>query len=188
MDASITYADLTAARAQTLVTTSASELHGLVIGYVCGGGRAHGVHLLQALQLDSDDIAVDSILAGQLEHVRADTDRQLVELHPAIEPLLPPDARPVAERADAMIDWTRGFLGGFGLAGAGDVELSADGREVLNDLGDIAASTLTVAGPDESAGEDDESALMELTEFVRIGGLLLHAEVAVAARVRGERH
>jgi uncharacterized protein YgfB (UPF0149 family) len=58
--------------------------------------------------------------------------------------------------------------------------LSPDANEVLADLGRIASSRF-----DYDDEEEDESALSEVLEFVRVGVLLLHTELT---RPRSTRH
>ena len=96
------------------------------------------------------------------------------------EPLLPPADTALEHRADALVDWCRGFLGGLGLAGVSrEHGLSADGAEILSDFGTIAGTRFEYAD-----GEEDESALTEVIEFIRVGVLLLHAEIVSAPQAR----
>jgi uncharacterized protein len=78
----------------------------------------------------------------------------------------------LTERADALVDWCRGFLGGFGLGGP-DIHnrLSEEGKEILRDIGSIASASLDFGDEDE-----DEDALIEVHEFVRMGVMLLFTE------------
>jgi uncharacterized protein len=154
--------------------TEASELHGSLCGYLAGGGSLRGTSVLAALQLDgeatdpsADDLALLDRLARQSETELADPEL-------GFEPLLPEDDRPLEERAEAMVDWCRGFLGGFGLAGtAAHAQLSDEAQEVLRDIGTIAASSFDFGSEDE-----DEDALIEVQEFVRVAAMLLHTECA----------
>jgi len=154
--------------------TDASELHGSLCGYLAGGGSLRGTTVLAALQLDgeathpsADDLALLDRLARQCE-------RELADPELAFEPLLPEDDRPVTERAESIVEWCRGFLGGFGLAGtAAHANLSEEAQEMLRDLATIAASSLDFDDADE-----DEDALIEVQEFVRVGVMMLHAECA----------
>jgi uncharacterized protein YgfB (UPF0149 family) len=71
-----------------------------------------------------------------------------------------------------MVDWCRGFLGGFGLAGtSAHAQLSDEAQEVLRDLGTVAASSFDFGNEDE-----DEDALIEVQEFVRVAAMLLYTE------------
>ena len=83
----------------------------------------------------------------------------------------------VDARADALVDWCRGFLGGLGLAGGSPSTMSDDASEILRDIGTIAGSRFEY----ENA-EEDESALEEVIEFVRVGVLLLHTEMTAPER------
>jgi len=162
---------------QTLVArlrlgTSASELHGSLTGYLAGGGAVDGDALLGVLELDGEateptaaDLAALGALAQHSQAALADTEL-------GFEPLLPADDRPLHERAEAVVEWCRGFLGGFGLAGAAvQASLSAEAQEVLRDLGTIAGSSFDFGNESE-----DEDALIEVHEFVRMAAMLLFAE------------
>ncbi|KGI76863.1 UPF0149 family protein [Oleiagrimonas soli] len=170
----VTYAELESDLARAHVGVDASELHGSLTGYLCGGGRAAPGGVLQALELDVEDATARAPFDDRVQALYRDCRAALDDAQMGFEPLLPDSERPLAERAEALVEWCRGFLGGFGLAGAQRTqELSADGSEILRDLGTIAGSELSFEGD-----EDDERSLMEISEFVRVGALVLHAEVA----------
>jgi uncharacterized protein YgfB (UPF0149 family) len=86
-------------------------------------------------------------------------------------------------RADALLAWCRGFLGGFGLASGASPPLSEEGGEALADLGRIAGSALDYDDPDA-----DEDALAEIEEFVRVAALLLHSDCVLGPRHRRQLH
>lgn len=152
----------------------ASDLHGSVTGYLCGGGAAANGDLLAALELDVDEGEPRRRLEARLEDLVRECRAALDDAQLGFQPLLPDAGRPLPERADALVEWCRGFLGGFGLAhGRQAGELTADGSEVLRDFGTIAASELSCG-----ENEEDERSLMEVGEFVRVGALVLHAEIA----------
>jgi uncharacterized protein YgfB (UPF0149 family) len=154
--------------------TEASELHGSLCGYLAGGGSLRGGSVLAALQLDGEatDVTADDLaLLGRLAR---QSEAELADPELGFEPLLPEDDRPLAERAGALVDWCRGFLGGFGLAGAAaHAQLSDEAQEVLRDLGAVAGSSF-----DFGDEEEDEGALVEVQEFVRVAAMLLFAECA----------
>ncbi|MDE2155320.1 MAG: UPF0149 family protein [Xanthomonadaceae bacterium] len=163
----------------------ASDLHGSVCGYLAGGGSLRDVPVLAALQLDGEAVSPapdDRIL---LECLVRQCETELADPELGFEPLLPEDDRPLAERAEATVDWCRGFLGGFGLAGAtAHAQLSDEAREILRDLGMIAGSSF-----DFGDEEEDEDALIEVQEFVRMGAMLLHTECAAHGQpASGARH
>jgi uncharacterized protein YgfB (UPF0149 family) len=88
-------------------------------------------------------------------------------------PLLPADAAPLPERAQALGQWVGGFLVGMGLGGMkqGDA-LPKDVGEALRDLGAI-----TQIEMDAASGEEDESAYAELVEYVKVAVLLVRASM-----------
>src|SRR3546814_3858346 len=77
--------------------------------------------------------------------------------------LLPDDDAGLAERSGALFEWCRGFLGAFGLAAGKDPPLSDESREALTDIARLAA-----ASPQDDGDEEDEQALAEIEEFVRV--------------------
>jgi uncharacterized protein YgfB (UPF0149 family) len=160
-----------------------SDLHGSLTGYLCGGGVADSGGWLAALELDPDDTVAEiphAVLTSLYEQCAAWLDDP--EL--GFEPLLPPADAALDRRADALVEWCRGFLGGLGLAGVSQQGgLSADGAEILKDFGTIAGTRFEYAD-----GEEDETALTEVIEFIRVGVLLLHAELTSAGRGSATLH
>lgn len=158
--------------------TTAAELHGSVSGFIAGGGQLGTTPVLSLLQLDAESPGLDSSESALLDTVAQQCRAQLDDSDLGFEPLLPADDRPLPERADALVDWCRGFLGGFGLGGSAALSrLSEEAQEILRDLAAIGASALELG--EES---DDEDALIEVHEFVRMGAMLLFSEVNAAGR------
>ncbi|MFI4867136.1 MAG: UPF0149 family protein [Steroidobacterales bacterium] len=88
--------------------------------------------------------------------------------------LIPGDDAPIEERTQALTSWCTGFLYGLGTSGAADPQrLPGELGEIVRDLTEI-----TRAGVDATDGEEaNESALAELTEFVRVGVQLVFDEL-----------
>jgi uncharacterized protein len=151
---------------------SASELHGSLCGYLAANGQPGKRSLLEVLHLDAGGITVAPADQAVLDELVRQSEAELADPELGFEPLLPSDDRPLPERADALVDWCRGFLGGFGLGGP-DMHnrLSDEGKEILRDLSSIASSSLDFGNEDE-----DEDALIEVHEFVRMGAMLLFTE------------
>ena len=157
--------------------TEASELHGSLCGFLAGGGSLRQTPVLSALQLDGEASSPTAADLALLDRLARQCETELADPELGFEPLLPEDDRPLTERAEAMVDWCRGFLGGFGLAGTtAHAQLSEEAQEVLRDLGMIAASSF-----DFGVEEEDEDALIEVHEFVRVGAMLLHTECSASA-------
>ena len=155
---------------------SASELHGALCGWLAGGGATDGDWLSKVL--------VDASLASPeaqspLDQLRQASVAQLGDRSFGFELLLPEADAPLMVRSGALFDWCRGFLGGFGLAAGGNPRLSEEGSEALGDIAKLAA-----AQPQEEGDDEDEAALAEIEEFVRVATLLLHGDCVLAAQHR----
>ncbi len=153
---------------------NASDLHGSLCGYLCAGGLtdAHGWTNALALEIEAANGPQASRLV--LEQLYTACCAQLDATDFSFKPLLPDPPLTLEERVSALVEWCRGFLGGFGLAGTvwRDYELSADANDILRDFSTIAASGFEYADK-----EEDETALTEVVEFIRVGVMLLHAEL-----------
>jgi uncharacterized protein YgfB (UPF0149 family) len=159
----------------------ASELHGSLCGLLAANGRPGKRSVLSALHLEAGSDSVLDRDQDALDQLALQSQEELGDPELGFEPLLPADDRPLPERADALVDWCRGFLGGFGLGGP-DVHgrLSDEGKEILRDLGAIASSSL-----DFGSEEEDEDALIEVHEFVRMAAMLLFTECHIPNRSSG---
>lgn len=157
-----------------------SELHGAICGWLAGGGDA-GANWLGRVM--ADDALPMPPADGVLERLRAASASQLEDRDFAFELLLPATDALLAERSGALFDWCRGFLGAFGLATGATLKLSDEGSEALTDLARLAMAT-----PQEDGDQEDEAALAEIEEFVRVATLLLHGDCVLAARHRQRMH
>jgi uncharacterized protein YgfB (UPF0149 family) len=173
------HSEIDLALGQHRIGINASELHGSLCGYLCAGGAA-GTHAwcealaLEALQdLIADDAQARQTFAQFFDQSRA----RLIDPLLAFEPMLPDDDVALSQRAAALVEWCRGFVGGLGLAGNdGAGTLSDEGQEILNDLSRIAASDLVTGESD-----DDEADFTEVLEYVRVGVMLLLSELTAVA-------
>jgi uncharacterized protein len=168
-----------AVRAQGL-GVGASELHGALCGWLAGGGGDSPRWLAQIM---ADDAQAAPAAGSTLDRLREASVAQMEDRDFGFELLMPDPDASLAERSSALFDWCRGFLGGFGLASGQHPPLSDESREALDDLAKLAA-----ASPQDDGDEDDESALIEIEEFVRVAALLLHGDCAMAARQRRQLH
>jgi len=158
------------------VALPAAELHGALAGWLAGGGTAGPEWLSKVL---ADD-AMPAVPAGSgLDRLREASEAQFEDRDFGFELLLPGADASLAERSGALFDWCRGFLGGFGLASGANPPLSDESREALEDIARLAAASAQDEGDDE-----DEDALAEIEEFVRVAALLLHGDCVLAPRHR----
>ena len=152
-------------------------LHGGVGGGRAGGG-SDGPDWLARVLADAD---IDGVAPGDaLDRLREASVAQLEDREFGFELLLPGADASLYERSGALFDWCRGFVGGFGLAAGRTPPLSAEGQEALADL-----VRLSAAAAEEGGDEEDEDALAEIEEYVRVAVLLLHGDCALGPRHRG---
>jgi uncharacterized protein YgfB (UPF0149 family) len=159
-----------------------SDLHGSLTGYLCAGGVAGEDDWLDRLELAPAD--ADAVRHAALRALFAAARAQFEQEPARVAPLLPERGAPLAQRADALVEWCRGFLGGFGLVGTTlRVQLSDDATEILSDLGTIASSRLEIDG-----GKEDEQAFADVLDFVRTASAVLQREVAAGRRTARSLH
>ena len=168
----IGYDELDAVIARLGLGIGASEVHGSLCGFLAGGGKPGKRSLLATLHLDAGGVTGTAEDQNLLDRLVSQSEAELSDIEMGFEPVLPADDRPLSERADALVDWCRGFLGGFGLGGPDiHARLSEEAQEILRDISTIAASSL-----DFGEENEDEDALIEVHEFVRMGAMLLFTE------------
>lgn len=151
---------------------SPAELHGALSGWFAGGGADTPDWLAKVMA----DPGLPPIPHDTpLDALRAASAGQLGDRGFGFELLLPGGDATLGERSGALFDWCRGFLGAFGLAAGANPPLSEEGGEALADM-----AKLAMASPQEDGDEEDEEALAELEEFVRVAALLLHGDCVLA--------
>lgn len=179
MDA-IAHDELELLLARLHVGVGAAELHGSLAGLLSGGGRYAADQWGDALAIDGvqDALAGSGEIASGLRQLHDDTVAALEDPDHSFTPLLPDDEAALVARADALVAWCRGFLGGIGLANVrARGRWSEDAEEALADLARIGASELSIEDT-----EEDEAAFIEVLEFVRVAAMLLRDECAAAAK------
>jgi len=150
-----------------------SELHGMLVGYLCAVKDSSGPRQRKSLFEAWVGCQASTSLVNMLEEAYEKSLEGLGEYADFdFRLMIPGDDEGITERAESVSLWCGGFLSGFGEAGrqldAGD---ASDVKEALQDMGRIAAMSEEV-----TEGEENESDLTEIVEFVRISTLLIFAE------------
>lgn len=166
--------DLSYQRVQDIVlnndsAASAAEVHGVLSGLLCLNGRTECDQWLETVfGENTTDLAPaeHALLSALCETTR----RQLDDFDFSFDLLLPDDTFSLEDRANALSEWCQGFLYGLGYRSDG-AEWPGESTEVLHDLLEISRLS-----PD-SAGESDEVAYAEITEYVRVGVQLIRTEL-----------
>ena len=155
--------------------SSASEAHGMLSGTICAAGKTSpGLWLEYLLGEDNALSAAASDCSDMLLIVQSELLRQLNDDAFGFDLLLPPDEVPLSLRTEALSQWCAGFLYGLALGGfREDVAMPDSVSEVMKDLYEISHARFDYDMMDET----DETAYMEIVEYVRMGVLLLYEEL-----------
>lgn len=161
---------------------SPAELHGMLCGRLCGGGRYEAREWLDAAW---ECLGLEERPAAPVEAKVAELYRlTLSQLHDEsmnLEMLLPDDDTEMEQRLTALSHWCNGFLGGFGSAGVGgDTRLSSETADALRDF----AAFVQISTETEE-DEDSETDFMEIVEYVRIASLTMFMELGLRAEAAG---
>ncbi len=167
--------DVEIALAPLQLALTPAELHGSLAGWLAGGGDAGSRWLGDALA----DASLAEVRSEVLDDLRDATLGAMEDRELGFALLLPDEDAPLEVRSNALFDWCRAFLGGFGLAAGAQPPLSEEGSEALEDL-----ARLAMAEAETEGDEEDEVAFAEIEEFVRVAALLLHGDCALAQRAR----
>jgi hypothetical protein len=155
--------------------SSASEAHGMLSGTICSAGKiAPGLWLEYLLGEGNTLSAAASDSSDMLLALQSELLRQLNDDAFGFEMLLPPDDVPLSLRTETLSQWCAGFLYGLALGGfREDVAMPDSVSEVMKDFYEISHARFDYDLMDES----DETAYMEIVEYVRMGVLLLYEEL-----------
>ena len=152
-----------------------AECHGILCGLLCRESAKTAndyMHHLAAFQLVVDP--GDAISAALTEAFDS-TVKQLADEDMGFTLWLPDDDEPLEERTICLAQWCLGFLAG--LASGGQFEtLSDEAGEAMEDLQQIANAELTASEHIEDDSEDDEAALVEIIEYVRVVILMMRED------------
>lgn len=148
----------------------AAEAHGMAAGMLCANNKTDSSDWLNELLPDNTAIVDEqkSVLIRLYEETR----RLLAGDDFEFDLFLPDDDVPLIERIVALKNWCQGFLFGVGSTTA-KTNYSRDAHDILKDISEF--TKLDTETEDEN--EEDEVALMELTEYLRTAVLLLRTEL-----------
>lgn len=149
--------------------TSAAETHGVLSGFVCGG-VALDDQSWQSLFNDvvNEGMALPTSIKGLVTDIYSDVVKQCTDDGLGFNLLLPEDEKPLDERAEAMAQWSQGFLVGFGMVQSSLNLATEDVQEVIRDIRDISQLSLDF----EQEDEDSEIAFTEIVEYLRVSAMI----------------
>ncbi|MEZ9140531.1 MULTISPECIES: UPF0149 family protein [unclassified Shewanella] len=148
------------------------EVHGALVGLICGGvEQANTVWLKPLLELMNDGQPLTSELQQLITELFQDTATRLGDAEYGFNPLLPEEEEPLSTRLECLALWVQSYLTAIALIQPKLNGASSDVREIIQDLGAIAQVEFDVSDDDES-----EAAFIELHEFVRMAAVLCYSE------------
>ncbi len=164
-----------------MLQISASELHGLLCGYLCAGADREGESYIRALLHNKKNTETREAILS-LFSVFSISQQQISAYNLEFSLLLPKDDDPLRERAKAFSQWCDGFTQGLALAGVEvDHFYEEDAQEAFNHLIEFAELDCNSLDVDE----EDERALMEVTEYTRMAVIRLHGDLMMNKRESG---
>jgi yecA family protein len=179
MDEKIDYGTLEDSLRRCGASWDAAQTHGLLTGRLAIAGVPAGPDwLLQVLEGVDESNALRKECQNHLDTLYQSTFWQLSERLSAFEPLLPHDEDDVAVRTLALAHWCEAFLHGLVSAKHSDELKARLGSEPLSDIIKDMLQ-MTRAGLDEESDEEEnESAYIELVEYLRVAAQLCYEELA----------
>lgn len=151
-----------------------SELHGLMCGFLCAKADANGETYLHALTPNKKDKAIRQALLA-LFSVYSVSQQQLAHFDFEFQMLLPDDSYSLFDRACGFSAWCKGFVEAIQLCGISfeqfQDEEAQDALQHFMEFSDLDSDALDM-------DEEDEQALMEVTEYARMAVLRLHNDLS----------
>ncbi len=163
----------------------AIESHGALCGMLCAQGATDAAQWMLHVLGEREGSSPALQQAGKmLMQMHQATMEQMNDIDIEFDLMLPDDDESLEARVEALGIWCQGFV--FGLAIGGikeDTELPDDSKEIIRDIIEISRAGYVVdeeaelAVSEEGSDEEDEIAFMEVTEYVRMGILLVYEEL-----------
>ena len=175
------YDEFSATISVLMLRISASLLHGMMCGYLCARADAQGEAYLRALLNNKkDEVSRNAVLA--MFSVFSISQQQINTMDFEFEMLLPDGEESLLVRAQAFSEWCEGFTQALTLAGITANQFhedeAQDAFQHLVEFAELDCDTLDV-------DEEDERALMEVSEYARMAVLRLYSDLVMNETERG---
>lgn len=181
-------------------TLGAAECHGLICGLLGCMPSTRAKARWYAELVDSTELAPGDLgqHAGDLKNLDTWFEATVVDYNAAdmtLQLLLPEDDETLSVRVQSLAGWCQGFCFGVGLgtgwspddadeadesALPGNRSATANGPSLPEDTQELLTDFIAISRAVAEDDETDESALMELQEYVRVGALLIGEEMQPA--------
>ena len=169
----VLYEQLQQKLASANASAEAAEVHGVICGVIASGRSLPETWFTELFdQAEDGDLLVEE--GKDLVHAlfRKTVD-QVEGAGLGMQLLLPTDDAALPIRAQAVTEWCQGFLYGVGLSGEqASLSLSEEAREAIQDITALTQMDVSALGEGDNL-EDEEDALMEITEFLWVAAMLI---------------
>ena len=162
----------------------ATESHGALCGMLCAQGATDASQWMLYVLGEHEETSNALQQAGKkLMQIHQISVEQMNDTEADFELMLPDDDEPLEMRIEALGAWCQGFVYGLAVGGIKeDTELPEDSKELITDILEISragyvADNEAELATDEGNNEEDEVAFMEVSEYVRMGVLLIYEEL-----------
>jgi yecA family protein len=164
----------------------AADCHGFICGQICVTEFPLPEIWKEYLDVEPDD--KQSITEGlqDLQALVAETMKSFESPDFDFYPMLPDDDTPIDERICALGEWCHGFLNGFAISQEANSCLEDDdSRELIENF-----TRICHIGVGEEPDQNDEKALFELVEYVRLGAIFMYDQLSMnmPGRAHGVYH
>ena len=179
MDEKVGFDELDSALRRCGASWDAAQTHGLLTGRLAVAGVAAGPEwLLQVLEGTDEANALREECQQMLDSLYQGTYWQLTERLSEFYPLLPDDNADSAQRTQAMAHWCEAFLHGLVSSKHDQALKERLGAEPLSDIIRDMLEITRAAIDEESDEEDNETAYIEIVEYIRVAAQLAYEELA----------
>lgn len=155
----------------------ASECHGFLCALVCGNGQVQEEKIREYFLLDSVEILNPDDCFNHLKTLAEDIEAKMYSSDLDLELLLADEDDALAERSRSLAEWCHGFMSGLGLSGIKDKEIPAESQELIGDFYKIANLDVDDENNKSNSGQENDFALMELIEYVRMGTIYIFEDL-----------
>ncbi|MGM0540881.1 MAG: UPF0149 family protein [Pseudomonadota bacterium] len=156
---------------------SPAFIQGMLIGLLCGDNDIQEAVWIKKLIEEANIKSVKESFLRVLHDLYQETNKGMNGSGFELELCLPDDNEALVYRAMMVGQLCEGILYGLGLIGClsdAENEIAPDVRELVNDFSDIASIDIEDLGKSVAEGDTEESDLMQLVEFVKIGILTMN--------------
>lgn len=156
---------------------SPAFIQGMLIGLLCGDNDIQEAVWIKKLIEEASIKSVKESFLKVLHDLYQETNKGMNGSGFELELCLPDDNEALVYRAMMVGQLCEGILYGLGLIGClsdAENEIAPDVRELVNDFSDIASIDIEDLGKSVAEGDTEESDLMQLIEFVKIGILTIN--------------